>query len=723
MNLLKKPITIPLIKKSVSLGLLLFLGALFFISFFVTLQQTNQNIFCRSCHEMTTRFDTWKASSHKDVDCIKCHISPGMWSMIVHKAASIKELYSHIKGINPEEIKGHVPDVNCTVCHKETRELVVYHSLKITHRKHWERGISCVTCHASVVHGPRAALKNTPRMATCFTCHDGKKAPNNCSLCHVTLRERKKEAFSPDWVEAHRLEVKQSGRENCARCHHDDFCNTCHKSVSPHGWGWIEKGHVAEANSNPAKCDNCHDRKFCKECHDVKRSHRSGWLSSHMGESKKNPLECVRCHKQSFCQDCHAKLAQHPAGWDTRHMVDGKQDRARCAKCHEQKYCDACHTKALPKSHEGAWLDTHKHAAAAGGNCTTCHTKDFCASCHQSRKPASHGAEWMKGHRGEALKSKTSCLNCHDQGKDCTMCHTMTMPHPSGWRAGHGTQMESNPGLCVRCHDQTYCVTCHRSSRPGSHGGSWRGAHGKAALSAERNCYYCHTKASCTSCHGTEMPHPSDWTGKHSSTAKAGSALCQRCHETSECMKCHEKWAPASHMKEWRRKHGKESLKPANTCQVCHRRKQCDDCHGLTMPHPAKWQKGHVAVVAAESDMKGQVLPPSSQPKKCASCHKAPDYCRACHTKSKTRPTSHREDWMTTHMKHAAAGVNGCLQCHKKDDCAACHGTSKPSSHNDEWQMAHAATFNASVKAGDTCAVCHREDSCAACHDSPYKKK
>ena len=60
-----------------------------------------------------------------------------------------------------------------------------------------------------VVHGPNAATKNTPKMTTCLQCHDGAKAPNNCSLCHQTLGERRPSVFTQAWVTGHKQEVAQ----------------------------------------------------------------------------------------------------------------------------------------------------------------------------------------------------------------------------------------------------------------------------------------------------------------------------------------------------------------------------------------------------------------------------------------------------------------------------------------------------------------------------------
>jgi len=199
-----------------------------FIAVFAgTMEFTAQNFFCGACHEMREHFGTWKVSAHKDIDCVDCHISPGVLNMAKTKLAALREVYVHFtEDKNFQDIKSgikaHVPDENCTKCHTNTSNLIVYHSLKITHRDHWNRRIDCIVCHSEVVHGPRAAYKNTPSMETCRQCHDGRKAPDACGTCHVILGTRAPSAFDPQWVEAHKMDVQQN-EDSCGRCHHQDF--------------------------------------------------------------------------------------------------------------------------------------------------------------------------------------------------------------------------------------------------------------------------------------------------------------------------------------------------------------------------------------------------------------------------------------------------------------------------------------------------------------------
>ncbi len=150
-------------------------------------QRSNQPGFCWSCHEMRYHYNSWRASSHKGVNCEECHAIPGVWGMMRTKFGGLKQVAVHLKEgqrtYGSLVVQAHVPDENCLQCHAEVLEVITYHSLTITHRKHWDRGVHCTTCHAKVVHGDRPEVKNTPKMTVCYRCHDG-----NCDNCHRTAR-------------------------------------------------------------------------------------------------------------------------------------------------------------------------------------------------------------------------------------------------------------------------------------------------------------------------------------------------------------------------------------------------------------------------------------------------------------------------------------------------------------------------------------------------------
>jgi len=614
---------------------------------------TNQPIFCTSCHEMSLHYATWRQSAHKGVGCEECHVMPGTLNMFKSKFKALRLVKEHAAGdVRAVAIQGHVPDANCKRCHPQTPDLITYHGLKITHRAHWGMGISCTYCHDRVVHGPKwmytgvsktekvntdvTAYKFTPTMEGCFRCHDGKKAPNTCSTCHVTLGERKPSAFDPAWVEAHRAEVTRKGEQDCQRCHVRNFCDACHRAANPHPSDWVEH-HPAQAKKGPQSCFSCHlapaeqkptdvkQMAFCRACHGLRQEHKqANWTTIHGRESLAKPAACQRCHTQSWCSDCHAISRPHPQEWLARHPAEASRNPRNCETCHTSQFCESCHhgKKGVPPSHAKDWLNLHKNSARENQqSCSVCHKTGFCQSCHAKKAPVSHGKEWLIRHGTASKAQPAACLLCHKE-KDCNACHGMQMPHPKLWLATHPKLAQKDRELCGRCHTKENCTACHRGAFPASHAAAdWLGKHGMPAKKPDANCALCHRAAFCTACHGVPMPHPKGWSGTaHSAAGK----------------------------------------KDKESCIRCHREDYCNKCHGLAMPHPDTWvtEHGKKALTTAAT---------------CTRCHEQGEHeCMTCH--SALPPSSHQQDgWLKQHPQTGVGNQSLCKLCHGNNACMACH--------------------------------------------------
>ena len=614
---------------------------------------SNQPIFCNSCHEMSMHYATWSQSAHSDVTCEECHLMPGAINMFKTKLAAIRQMRRHAGGdVKTSIIQGHVPEENCRRCHPETRELVTYHGLQITHAAHWEMGLECTFCHDRVAHGTKwqfegvtsaeqftnvaAPSKYAPTMETCYTCHDGNQAPNDCSTCHVTLGERRPTTFDPAWIGAHQEEVRRSGEEDCYRCHQDTFCDRCHREADPHTRDWTIR-HPEEAESDPDRCAVCHlvpgetrprdisQLAFCRDCHSLRREHGgTDWVYQHGRESLGDPVSCRRCHQPSWCTDCHAFSRPHPAEWQVRHAAEATQDTEGCAVCHPSDFCDVCHSReeGTPTSHETGWLTRHKEGARAGERaCQTCHQPDFCGACHARHAPENHGPLWLSQHGVTSEAGETACLICHEQDF-CGACHETEMPHAPDWLGRHFAAAARGEARCELCHREEGCAMCHRGALPSSHGTSdWLSHHGASAWESEADCMLCHRTEMCSSCHGVDIPHPVGWGGgPHGAAAHRGDAVCVRCHSQDECQAC----------------------------------------HGLPMPHPEGWTGEHGARAQASADT-------------CARCHAADAHdCNSCH--AALAPPTHREQgWDEQHGLAGAGAMDLCTLCHGENSCVDCH--------------------------------------------------
>lgn len=654
---LLRRIRLPLIGRSVPLLVLLAIGVPMVL--FATgsaVIYTNQPVFCKSCHEMSLHYATWSQSAHRTVGCEECHVIPGTMSMFKSKLAALRLVRRHAAGsVAASAIQGHVPDANCKRCHPDSPELVTYHGLKITHKAHWDMGMNCTFCHDRVVHGPKwlytgitsetkhkqmtvaTAYTFTPTMETCYKCHDGKKAPNGCSTCHVSLGERRPSAFDPAWVQAHQQEVQRTGKQDCERCHTQDFCQNCHRSANPHRSDWIAQ-HPDEARTNPSGCYSCHlapaetkparvrDMAFCKACHGLRLEHKQlDWGQVHGKEALSNPAECQKCHTPSWCSSCHSITRPHPEEWLARHTAEATRSPASCQVCHTQQFCDSCHrSKKPPTSHTSDWLVRHKDSARAPNpGCSLCHTTDFCQKCHSQKPPASHGTRWLSQHGVVSRMQGQSCALCHQQSF-CNKCHGVIMPHPSDWVKRHPQTAATERQVCAQCHPKEGCDTCHRGALPASHSaGQWMNQHGAQARKHGAQCTLCHRSDFCLSCHGTQMPHPAGWGQEpHARAAQTDRDSCLRCHKQSDCATCHG--LPMPHPDSWLTDHGKQASVLPQKCAMCHRtgHNDCNACHAALAPssHQASdWSSQHGITGATQTDL-------------CALCH-GQDACNTCHAK------------------------------------------------------------------------------------------
>jgi len=619
---------------------------------------TSQPIFCGSCHEMGLHYATWRQSAHHEVGCEECHMMPGAMNMFRSKLGALRLVKRHAAGdVRTTAIQGHVPDVNCRRCHQQTPKLLTYHGLKITHREHWDMGVACTYCHDRVVHGPKwlytavtseqkvalarnIAPKHTPTMETCFKCHDGRRAPQECSTCHVTLGVRKPTAFDPAWVTAHRDEVGRRGEQDCERCHTATFCSACHHAADPHPDNWTVD-HPEQARAEPARCLSCHlapaekkpgqveEMAFCKACHELRREHKqAGWQQVHGKESLSDPASCQRCHTGSWCSDCHRITRPHPQEWAARHRAEAYRSPTSCGTCHTDQFCNGCHKgkKGIPASHTPDWLIGHKEVARRQQpGCATCHRPDFCQRCHSSKPPASHSRLWLSQHGVLSHVQRSSCDLCHAQSF-CDKCHGVIMPHPDEWLKQHPKTASKDQHICQQCHRKEGCQTCHRGALPESHkAGRWMAQHAAQTKQPGAQCALCHRNDFCLSCHGTEMPHAAGWDGApHAKAAHAERQMCLRCHKEADCTNCHGLQMP--HPEAWLSQHAKQAtVSPAN-CMTCHKpgHNECVSCHAALAPssHQASDWKGQHGIVGA------------SQMEFCALCH-GQDACNTCHAKRK----------------------------------------------------------------------------------------
>lgn len=281
------------------------------LAMFGAAKATESNAFCgRSCHEMLPYNATWEASAHSTVNCVQCHIPPGLWNFAKTKFFALREVYVHVMGQvkAPIAVTRKIPNVVCTDCHPSSGipEPIKLVSATFSHTSH-SKVPNCVDCHAQLVHHPLQSVPYIPpqSMVACFQCHDGKAQPNECSYCH---------------------EAPHANRGACQDCH-------SLQTWAPNGF------------KHPVPLTGPHAQILCEQCH-----------TSGTGSSMGPADGCVGCHgnhhndpKMTLCADCHTTTHFTPSTFnhpqEGPHIPSGDEPLP-CQACHQktfsQFYC-SCH--------------------------------------------------------------------------------------------------------------------------------------------------------------------------------------------------------------------------------------------------------------------------------------------------------------------------------------------------------------------------------------------
>lgn len=206
----------------------------------------------------------------------------------------------------------------CSDCHADLDRGLragAHPILRFTHERHFAIGVSdCAACHVANTHEPDRT--NRPTMVTCFQCHSlerGARAPGDCALCHPKdLNPEPRSHLAADWVSARHPDAALANTFDCATCHEQSFCRSCHGLELPHPSGFDERPHAELFFEDPALCDRCHprapliERDACDRCHHPQGPESSTWIAWHPQVVRnRGAATCFQCHADQTCRICH----------------------------------------------------------------------------------------------------------------------------------------------------------------------------------------------------------------------------------------------------------------------------------------------------------------------------------------------------------------------------------------------------------------------------------
>lgn len=279
--------------------------ALVVVAFAVVIAATyawsGTNEYCSTaCHVMEPAASTWRPSPHSEVDCTRCHEGMPVTSMPRAVMSRARHLLGSVTGATPQPVT--VPPNRCLDCHETeiAKSIETTGGIRMDHSAPIDAGIPCESCHHETGHANKRVQAS--RMQVCVRCHDGNKAPNECSTCHIGDP-------GAHTVSARIFVQVELEPPTCGGCHDESTCDACHGLRMPHSTEFLAGDHARPAAfEGRTLCWRCHVEADCTGgCHgSFDAGHGQYFKESH----KQYPWDsqCGTCHKAhegSFCDRCH----------------------------------------------------------------------------------------------------------------------------------------------------------------------------------------------------------------------------------------------------------------------------------------------------------------------------------------------------------------------------------------------------------------------------------
>ncbi len=374
----------------ITMGVFLFM----IVSFIGVTYATSTPNFCATCHIMKPEVATWEASSHSQVDCVTCHVDPGLTNALKHKVVATKELYHYVTKTYelPIRMTEEIPDDRCLQCHSTDRKVSPsYPGLYIPHERHNEKGVACVKCHQGVAHGNIASRGMTmggdfsewdraagtkvmdpeftlPEMQLCMDCHGRRGVTVACEACHSgnMMPENHRES-------SFKVNHGQQAKKDI------DYCDTCHSYIKAPGVTSNqmpdEEDPVAsylasmQTGSDSDYTDYAKTNEYCVDCHKKRPvTHDDNWPFEHGKRAESDEQRCLVCHsprtdvkgttQKAACSSCHPSIHKNRS-WRLSHPIEVPPRYAvlepKCLQCHVRSSCSTCHrikdtdSKKLPQ--------------------------------------------------------------------------------------------------------------------------------------------------------------------------------------------------------------------------------------------------------------------------------------------------------------------------------------------------------------------------------------
>ncbi len=607
--------------------------------------------FCTTCHIMQPYYDSWKTSTHNEVNCLDCHFEPGIGGFIKGKYTALSQVAQYITGTYGTRFWAEIEDSSCLRegCHSErllegnVNYLGRVNFDHTTHLGELRRGkeLKCTSCHSAIAMGDHLTVTES----VCFTCHfikdESGENISNCTMCHGFP---KKETKIAGMKFNHSSYVGPDSGITCEKCHtgvtvgdgivKPHTCTRCHPDRSLEV-GTHDELHKAHITDHKVECFECHDEiehgshnispmleKDCASCHGNMHGVQSEVYIGFGGDDVKGAADpmfaagvgCDGCHTGEIEVSGHTGSPAHFPAADTEACADCHKDDAYTDMLLDwQKDTRTHYTEALRIVN-----DARGKVGSGSGDAKKEKAGRLMTSAEKNMALVKDDKSW--GAHNVVYTNRMIEAAVRDANEAVALYGYATRYDVSKFE--HSTETEGN--CATRCHfgaDHTALTVKGRNFD-----------HEKHVLGEELECRVCHDKDNhpemlktaydCSTCHHEKKE--SDCTACHTGfTGKVityqGKPFKHSSHLTKaglKCSSCHPDGKPV----------------PVSAgCISCHHKesnKDCGYCHN-TQLNMYKGVGGR-AVADTPSIMPGL---------KCPSCHTEPappkkpgsDSCTKCH--------------------------------------------------------------------------------------------
>ncbi len=569
-------------------------------SFFAISEQT---VFCNSCHIMNPYYASWQRSKHSEVNCLECHVQPGLAGLARAKLNGLAQAVDYFLDRDGPKPNALVEDASCLRDGCHTKESLLSEPVahvdgkyKFSHQGHIDAELGgmrllCTTCHSHYEGREHFTVSSQ----NCFICHflraETSLAPlvdTKCLGCHDVPAEVFKRGLAE--IDHRKFIASQLGCEQL--CHNrqvnpdahvrDVRCLDCHEFRNE-GKNAATDLHTIHGRKDKVECSACHEMikhaarpidkhhtsLQCDQCHQVPfEAARLAGI-----EFIKLPSDCGLCHNDPHsgqftkaCRECHS---EH--GWNGRGLLNvhgegaefplvGKHKDLECARCHRGPKLAQARFVGLPRTCEQCHPDPHEGQMSMS-----------CDECHDER---GFRRPWVKDHHREesafALQGKHASLQCQQCHNQQLKAQELVRHADSGLVRTETVEIERN---CQSCHQDPHqsqmgalCPSCH--SEAGWTGSNLLFSHDQQASFKLEGP---HAVLACDTCHGQDqkryhppLPHECGDCHQEQKSAMQGFArmLSRPADPHSDrlfCTDCHDLSTPRQRYEEF-----------AARCRTCH---------------------------------------------------------------------------------------------------------------------------------------------------------